>query len=150
MDQNPTTPPAPAPGETALPNPPRRGKSLGRELLETLVLTFVLFMVARATVQPFRVDGHSMDYTLHDSEFILVDKVSYRLHQPDRGDIIVFKFPEDTTRDFIKRVIGLPGDTIAVHDGKVYVNNIALTEPYIAQTPDYTLPPEKVPAQSLF
>ena len=65
------------------------GKSLRREILETLVLTAGLFLVARGTVQPFRVDGHSMDPTLHDTEFILVDTVSYRLGTPQRGDIIV-------------------------------------------------------------
>src|SRR5690242_6847043 len=109
--QSESAPPTPTPA-TSTPGVSRgQGKSLLREMLETLVLTAILFFIARGTVQPFRVDGHSMDPTLHDTEFILVDKVSYRIGQPQRGDIIVFKYPGDTTRDFIKRVIGLPGDT---------------------------------------
>jgi signal peptidase I len=135
----------------------RQGKSLVREMVETLVLTAVLFFIARATVQPFRVDGHSMDPTLHDSEFILVDKVSYRIGQPQRGDIVVFKFPGDTTRDFIKRVIGVPGDTVAVKNSTVYVNGRPLPESYLPaiQDPNYTFPdpgakPYKVPPNVLF
>src|SRR5689334_6715821 len=120
----------------------RHGKSLLREMVETLLLTAVLFFIARGTVQPFRVDGHSMDPTLHDTEFILVDKVSYHIGQPQRGDIVVFKFPGDTTRDFIKRVIGLPGDTVDIKNATVYVNGTPLPESYIPSTqkPDYTFP----------
>ena len=109
----------------------RRGKSLVREIIETLILTAVLFLVARATVQPFRVDGCSMYPTLHDSEFILVDKVSYRFGQPQRGDVVVFKYPGDKTRDFIKRVIGQPGDLVSVKNTTIYVNHKALPESYI-------------------
>jgi signal peptidase I len=149
----------------------RQGLALVRELLQTLVLTGVLFLAARATVQPFRVDGHSMDPTLHDGEYILVDKISDRVGHVQRGDIVVFEYPGDTTRDFVKRVIGLPGDTVAVRDGKVFVNGVALSEPYLPPDPPnwrqecnaargplwgsvhrpcYTMAPDKVPAGSLF
>src|SRR3954447_1115709 len=85
--QNEPGPPTPA---TSTQGAARRpGKSLVREMVETLVLTAILFFIARSTVQPFRVDGHSMDPTLHDTKFILVDKVSYRIGQPQRGDIVV-------------------------------------------------------------
>jgi signal peptidase I len=156
LAQLPTTPasdlpaaPAPVATTSAAANPQ---KSLLRELVETLVLTAVLFFIARATVQPFRVDGHSMDPTLHDTEFILVDKVSYHIGQPQRGDIVVFHFPGDTTRDFIKRVIGVPGDTVQVKSEHVYVNGKVLTEPYLPATnaPAYDFPSYKVPPHVLF
>jgi signal peptidase I len=153
--QNESAPPTPATSTRGVSK--GQGKSLLREMVETLVLTAILFFIARGTVQPFRVDGHSMDPTLHDTEFILVDKVSYRIGQPQRGDIIVFKYPGDTTRDFIKRVIGVPGDTVAIKNNAVYVNGKSLPESYIPgdQKPDYTFPdapskPYKVPPHVLF
>ena len=110
-------------------------KSLFQELLETLLLTLVLFGIARFSLQNFKVDGTSMVPTLQSDEYILVDKISYRFHLPARGDIIVFKFPNDPTRDFIKRVIGLPGDRIAIRlvggTYHVFVNGRMLNEPYI-------------------
>ena len=112
-------------------------KSLFQELLETLLLTLVLFGVARFSLQNFKVDGTSMVPTLQNGEYILVDKISYRFHGdlPARGDIIVLKDPLDTSRDFVKRVIGLPGDTIAVKlvggRYRTFVNGKMLDEPYI-------------------
>jgi len=112
-------------------------KSLFQELLETLLLTLVLFGVARFSLQNFKVDGTSMVPSLLSGEYILVDKISYRFHGdlPARGDIIVFKFPQDTSRDFIKRVIGLPGDRIAIKlvggRYRTYVNGKMLDEPYV-------------------
>jgi len=96
-----------------------RYESLVQELLETVLLTVLLFGVAKFSVQNFQVDGVSMVPTLQNNEMILVDKVSYHFHNglPSRGDIIVFHAPPATGqsgRDFIKRVIGLPGDTVAV------------------------------------
>lgn len=146
MQELATQSPPPAPSVAR-----RRHKPIMREVIETIILTAILFFLARAAVQPFRVDGHSMDYTLHNNEVLLVDKISYDLHAPQRGDIIVFKFPLDPTRDFIKRVIGLPGDKVSVQNGKVFVNGVALTEPYEAQPPDYG--PQSavtVPAKSLY
>lgn len=140
---------------TAAPQTPtsRRGnKSIVREILETLALTAILFLLARATVQPFKVDGESMYPTLHNDEFILVDKVSYHFSSPQRGDIVVFQYPGDTTKDFVKRVIGLPGDTVAVKNNAVYVNGKALPESYLpaSNKPDYTMPPYTVPKGILF
>lgn len=131
---------------------PHNRKSLVREVLETVALTAILFIIARSTVQPFRVDGHSMDPTLHDQEFILVDKVSYHLGQPQRGDIVVFKPPFATQDDYVKRVIGLPGDVVSVHGGQVYVNGKVQSESYLpaANQPQYTMPAYKVPPHVLF
>jgi signal peptidase I len=122
------------------PPPPRVKKSRSAivELLETLAITLVLFLAARASVQPFYVQGQSMEPTLHNHERVLVEKVSYWLHGPERGDVVVFKYPNDPTEDYIKRVIGLPGDHVVVRDNHVYVNNHQLKESYIANPPDYT------------
>lgn len=134
------------PPDVPEPSPKRKAsKSLLRELLETLLLTLVLFGIAHFSLQNFKVDGISMLPTLQSGELILVDKISYRFHAPARGDIIVFKYPEDPTRDFIKRVIALPGDSIAIKMVSgvyhVFVDGKMLSEPYINEAPDTAYPP---------
>ena len=69
----------------------------------------------------------------HDGEYLLTDKISYRLNTPTRGDVVVFKAPRNEDYDYIKRIIGLPGETIRVQDGKVFINNITLEENYLPQ-----------------
>ncbi len=99
---------------------------------ETLVLTVLMFLVIRFAVQDFQVDGTSMLPTLQNSQFVLVDKLTYDFSQPQRGDIIVFEYPLDRTKNYIKRIIGLPGDHVEVDEaGKVSVNGTTLNEPYV-------------------
>jgi signal peptidase I len=106
--------------------------------LETLLLSAVLFLAINALSARVRVDGFSMKPTLQDGEFVLVNRLAYRLGVPQRGDIIVFHFPLDpASQDLIKRVIGLSGDRITVSRGVVYVNGEPLKEPYIAAPPMY-------------
>ncbi len=119
------------------------------DILETLLLSAALFLVINALSARVRVDGFSMLPTLQDGEFVLVNRLAYRFDAPQRGDIIVFHFPPDPTQDLIKRVIGLPGDTINVQGGVVFVNDEPLPEPYIAQAPFYT-GSWVVPAGNLF
>ena len=107
------------------------------DLLETLVLAVVLFLVINAVSARVRVDGFSMTPTLEDGEFILVNRLAYKFAEPKRGEIIVFRSPVVPDEDLIKRVIGLPGDEIEVRDGGVFVNGTMLDEPYIAATPMY-------------
>jgi len=119
------------------------------DVLETLLLSAALFLVINALSARVRVDGFSMRPTLQDGEFVLVNRLAYRFGQPQRGDIIVFHFPLDpASQDLIKRVIGLPGDHIVIRGGVVYVNNQALTEPYIAAPPMYSgewlIPPDQL------
>ena len=119
------------------------------DVIETLLLSVILFLAINAVSARVRVDGVSMRPTLQNGEFILVNKLAYRLGQPSRGDIVVFKFPLDPTQDLIKRVIGLPGDHIAVRDGIMYLNDQAMEESYIAASPQYT-GEWVVPEDSLF
>jgi len=83
------------------------------------------------------VDGLSMTPTLQNGEYILVNRLAYKTGQPERGDIIVFSFPTDEGQDLIKRVIGLPGETVHISDGIVTINGVKLEESYIAQNPNY-------------
>ncbi len=117
------------------------------ELLETVVLAVILYFGIDAIIARVRVENISMEPTLVPGEFLMVNKLAYKFGLPKYGDIIVFHY--DPTEDFIKRVIGLPGDTVEVKGGVVYVNNQAFTEPYINEPPDYT-GTWSVPADSLF
>ena len=102
------------------------------EVLETAVLTLLLFMTIRLTVQNFNVDGPSMQPTLHTNELILVNRAEYLLHAPRRGDVIVFVAPPEPSTDYVKRIIGIPGDTVQIGtDGAVYVNGTHIREPYV-------------------
>ncbi len=107
------------------------------DILETVVLAVVLFLGINAVSARVRVDGPSMNPTLHNGEFVLVNRMAYRFGNVQRGDIIVFHYPVDPSQDLIKRVIGLPGDKVTVQLGVVSVNGIKLNEPYIAASPAY-------------
>ena len=78
-----------------------------------------------------------MEPTLHNGEFILVSKVNYKIGEPQRGDVVVFDFPRNITQEYIKRVIGLPGEHIRIDGGKVYVDDQPMMEPYIQAAPTY-------------
>src|SRR5579884_3577536 len=102
-----------------------------REIIETVVLTILMFLVIRFAVQNFNIEGTSMEPTLHNTELILVDKWTYLFHPPERGDVIVFVAPPDPTQDYIKRVIAIPGDVITVENTTVIVDGVTLKEPYV-------------------
>ncbi len=102
-----------------------------REIIETLALTFIIFVVIHFTVQNYMVDGTSMQPGLNSNQYVLVNKLAYLFHAPERGDVIVFHWPVDTNKDLIKRVIGVPGDVIVIDKTTVRVNGLVLTEPYI-------------------
>lgn len=119
------------------------------DVLETLVLSVLLFLGINAISARIRVDGFSMEPTLHSGQFVIVNKMAYRIGEPQRGDVIVFRYPYDPQQEYIKRVIGLPGDHIVVEDGVVYINGQVLEEPYIAAAPIYQNN-VTVPEDSLF
>jgi signal peptidase I len=118
--------PAPRPGCWA------RARSLAREIIETLVLTALIFLALRFAFQNFRIEGHSMEPSLHEGQFLIIQKLEYRFHSPERGDVIVFRSPQNVQKDFIKRIIGLPGEEVQIQDGQVTINGQPLEEPYVA------------------
>jgi signal peptidase I len=111
---------------------PQQTRSALREVVETLLFTLLIYLLIRTFLfENYRVVGTSMDPTLADGEFLVVNKLGYRLHQPQRGDIIVFRDPYSPDRKLIKRVIGLPGESVEIRDGQVLINNQILDEPYL-------------------
>lgn len=119
----------------------KTGNELTRLLLdtiETILLAAVLFFAINTVSARVRVEGFSMRPTLQNGEYVLVNRMAYKLGQPQRGDIIVFRYPyAANNEEYIKRVIGLPGDKIDIHAGEVKVNGYTLDEPYIAAPPKY-------------
>jgi len=108
------------------------------ETIQTIVLAVVLYFLIDSVIARVRVENISMLPTLQPGEFILVNKLAYKLSDIRGGDIIIFHFPQDPREEYIKRVIGVPGDVINVQNNNVFVNNRALTEPYISAAPQYT------------
>ncbi len=159
--------PAPAPKDT-------RGRTLIRELVETGLLALLVFLAVRASFQNFKVDGSSMFPTLEDGQFLIVNKLVYSevdldkmgrflpfldggddpkrhvFHPPERGDIIVLVDPSNPKIDLIKRVVGLPGETIEIVEGRVYINDKQLEEPYIKQAWHGNNPKITIPAGEYF
>ena len=119
------------------------------DLLETVVLALILFVAINAVSARVRVDGQSMLPTLKNGEFVLVNRLAYRVGEPARGDIIVFRSTTQLDLDLIKRIIGVPGDRVRVSDGQVVINGSVLQEPYINAEPRYD-GDWSVPEQYLF
>ncbi len=119
------------------------------ELGQSLVLGLVLAMVLQIFIQPTIVYGQSMEPNLHDQERVILDKVAYHIGTPARGDIVVFPVKGEPL-PLIKRVIGLPGETIEVRDGHVLVNGVVLKEPYASGPTVGNMAPVLVPADTVF
>lgn len=107
------------------------------DVLETLALSVILFLAINQITARIRVDGYSMEPTIHTGEWIIVNRLAYKLGEPERGDIVVFHYPRNPEQEYIKRIIGLPGDEVAVHNGQVFINGEPLNEPYIKAAPAY-------------
>jgi signal peptidase I len=130
-------------------------RAIVREMLETALFVLLIFLIVRGVVQNFKIEGQSMEPNLHTGQYILVNKlvyfhfdlnaplrllpgrgdlpakVVYPFHMPRRGEVVVFEYPKDQSKDYIKRVIGLPGDVVEVREGKVFINGVQLDEPYL-------------------
>jgi signal peptidase I len=120
--------------------PTKRSNFLGFVIdsVETILLALVLFLVINALSARVRVENISMLPTLQPGEFLLVNRVAYKIGNPSIGDVVVFHAPGASGLDYIKRVIGLPGDQVRVENGTVFVNDQPLYEPYISSTPTYS------------
>lgn len=129
-------------------------KAVIREIVETVVLTLIIFFLIQSVIRNFRVDGHSMDPNLHHGEYLIVDKISYRIpfdwRSPERGDVIVFEAPTQPGKDFVKRVIGLPGETVEIKQGQVFINGQPLVEPYGARKDHFSMGPRTIPEGEYF
>jgi signal peptidase I len=149
-------------------------RSFLTESLETLLLALVIFLLLQTSVQNFKVEGASMKPTLSEGEFVLVNKLSYigfpvgeaatllpslpvqndkvifPFRQPSRGEVIVFRFPSNRARFFVKRVIGVPGDNLQLRDGYVIINGEQLEEPYLKNRGSRTMGPILVPENKYF
>jgi signal peptidase I len=121
------------PAAAAAPARPSTATSLLRELVEVIVLAVILYFGISFAVQAVHVEGLSMFATLDDNDYLIANKIDYRLHAPQRGDIIILRPPSDNSKDFIKRIIALPGERILISQGIVYINGHKLDEPYLPE-----------------
>jgi len=107
------------------------------ELLEIIVVAGGLFLAVNAATARVRVESISMQPNLYEGQFVVVNRLAYRWANLEHGDIIVFHFPNNPTKRYIKRIIGIGGDLVSTNNGRVYVNGIPLDEPYLDSTPNY-------------
>ncbi len=107
------------------------------DVFETILLSLALFFIINAVSARIRVDGYSMEPTLHTGEFVVVNKLTYEIGEYERGDVVVFHYPRNPDQEYIKRIVGLPGDQISIKNGDVKVNGIVLNEDYIKAAPSY-------------
>ncbi len=109
-----------------------------RDVLETLVLAVVIFALVNTLTGRYEVQSISMEPTLHEGQYLIVSKFAYWLRAPQRGDIVVLEPPDDRSPiPYIKRVIGLPGERVEIREGRIWINGIALNEPYVSGPPLY-------------
>lgn len=120
------------------------------EVIETIVLALVLFFAINYMSARIRVDGSSMEPNFHNGDYVIVNRLAYQLGDIQRGDVIVFPYPLNPEEDYIKRVIGLPGDRIRINQGVVYVNDQPIQEPYINEPPIRDLEETVVPEGSVY
>ncbi len=127
-------------------------RGLLAEVFEVVVLALGLYLVITFAVQTVHVLGLSMYPTLDDQDYLIATKIDYRLHDPQRGDIIIMRDPFDNSKDFIKRVVGLPGDHVLIRDHHVLINGTALSEPYVSSwvtTANWPAQPDAVDGESV-
>lgn len=126
------------------------GQKFVREVVETVLLTLLIFFAVHFSVQPFRVDGPSMQPGLHTGEYVVVNLLTYDFTAPQRGDVIVFHPPDSPDTPYVKRIVAIPGDMVSVTADAIYVNGVKLNEPYIsALAPGQPENPTVIPSLKL-
>ena len=121
-----------------------------REVGIIILIAVAVFVLLRLTVQSYTVVMSSMEPNFQESECIMVNKVCYRSSDPQRGEVIIFDPPFYSQYPYIKRVIGLPGETVEIKEGRVFIDGIPLEEEYIMEPPTYTMPAQEVPEDEFF
>lgn len=121
-----------------------------RQILAVVLIAVGVFFLLQSTIQSFVVMGSSMTPSYQDGQRLLVNKVFYRIGEPEMGDVIVFQPPISRSVDYIKRIIAEPGDTVEIKDGTVYVNSVPIHEPYIKAHPSYTMSQRTIPENEYF
>lgn len=107
------------------------------EIGRLLLIVFIVAVMIRVFVfQPFAVEGSSMEPNFHHGEYLLITKLPYRFGEPNRGDVVVFRYPRDPRVNYIKRIIGLPGETLRIQKGRIYINDKLLEENYLVVSTD--------------
>jgi signal peptidase I len=129
--------------------PERKENSLVEIIRFSIIALLIVIPVRMFIAQPFIVSGASMKETFHNGEYLIVDQISYHLNSPERGDVVIFRYPKDPSKFFIKRIIGVPGDTITIEGNTVNIinetnpNGFILNEPYIkSMKPNVTITEE--------
>ncbi len=129
-------------------------RAILQEVIETIVLAVVLIFLIQLVIRNFRVDGHSMEPNLQNGQYLVVDKISYKLpfdiRPPRRGDVIVFVPPNYPDKDFVKRIIGLPGDKVEIRHGDTYINGNLLPNTFNARLDHSSQAPLTVPEGELY
>ena len=109
-----------------------------REIVEDVLLAVVLYFAIDFCIGRFRVENISMETTFHEGQLVMVNKLNYKFSEPRRGDVVIFHSPVDPGKDYIKRMIGLPGDHIEVTDGELYINGEKIDEPWLHEPMQYS------------
>ena len=126
-----------------------------RDILTIVVIAGVIIIGLQITVQKFVVDGPSMLSTLHNGQQILVSKIVYNFNKPERGDIVIFRSPDGDVEDYIKRIIGLPGETVEIKEGIVHIHKedgsvLPLDETYVTKKSPTSYKGDKIPENEYF
>jgi len=121
-----------------------------REVGIIILIAVAVFVLLRLTVQSYTVVMSSMEPNFEEGECIMVNKVCYHSPDPQRGEVIIFDPPFNSQYPFIKRVIGLPGETVEIKEGRVFIDDIPLEEEYIMEPPNYTMPAQEIPESEYF
>jgi len=120
-----------------------------RDFIIPILVGLAVFALFQVTIGSFKVHGSSMLPTIEEGDYIMVSKATYFFHEPQRGDIIVLRSPQNNS-DLIKRIIALPGDTVEIRDDTVFINGTPLVEPYYLEPPHYIVPPQEIPNGNYF